>query len=325
MIRTRSRTILILSVVGLVCGMNIQYAGAQGEPFPSKPIQLILPGSPGSSSDLPLRALATAAEKILGRPITCLNDPGAGGSRALSILVKEKPDGYTLGLLTLPALVRGHTDKLNYSMVNDFTPVVLVQRHPVPFAVRKDAPWKTWRDYAQYAKDNPGKATVGVFGSRSTAWLALTQIERADNVKFVYVPFPGSGEALTATLGGHVSANTMTSATVHAKSGELKLLMFFSEKRLEAFPDVPVARELYKLGGVGITGGFSAIVGPKGIPAPVLAILDDAFRKAMQDPDFLKVINKFELVASYEGPADLAKEIKETDEELKEILAKGGK
>lgn len=309
----------ILSIL-LCVSTLIKFAGAQEEEFPSKPIKLLISGTPGSSSDLPIRALAKAAEKILGQPITCLNVPGAGGARALSTAVKEKPDGYTLVLMTFPALITGCVEKFDFSFVNDFTPILQVQSHPVPFAVRKDAPWKTWQEFIKYAREHKGVVTVGVFGATSGGWLALKQIEQIEKTQFAFVPFPGAGQVMTAILGGHITANTLTSGTLYAKSGELKVLLFFADKRLKDFPDVPTAKELYGLEGGGITGGFSGIVAPKGLPEPILTRLHDAFKKALEDAEFLKVIEKFELLVSHKNPKEFAETIRKSDEKIRSII-----
>jgi tripartite-type tricarboxylate transporter receptor subunit TctC len=311
-------TFLILAVLSI--GVTVQYAAAREDRFPSKPIKLLISGSPGSSSDIPIRALAKAAEKSLGQSITCLNVPGAGGARALSTVVKEKPDGYTLVLMTFPALVTGHMEKFDFSFT-DFTPILQVQSHPLPFAVKKDAPWKTWQEFIKYGREHTGTVTVGVFGATSTGWLALKQIENVEKTKFVYVPFPGAGEVMAALLGGHITANTLTSGTLYARNGELKVLLFFSDKRMKDFPDVPTAKEVYGLEGAGINGGFTGIVAPKGLPEPVLARLHDAFKKALDNPEFTKVIGKFELLVSYKNPKEFADVIRKTNEGIKEVLA----
>lgn len=311
---------MFVILVVLYAGVTVRFASAREDRFPSKPIKLLISGSPGSSSDIPIRALAKAAEKNLGQSITCINVPGAGGARALSTVVKEKPDGYTLVLMTFPALVTLHTEKFDFSFA-DFTPILQVQSHPLPFAVRKDASWKTWQEFIKYGREHTGTVTVGVFGATSTGWLALKQIENVERMKFVYVPFPGAGEVMAALLGGHITANTLTSGTLYARNGELKVLLFFADKRMKDFPDVPTAKELYGLEGAGINGGFTGIVAPKGLPEPVLARLHDAFKKATDDPEFVKVIDKFELLVSYRNPKEFAEVIRKTNEGIKEALA----
>ncbi len=315
----KSRRLSVLFCCFLLGTLSHSALAAETDRFPSKPIKLLISGTPGSSSDLPLRALAKAAEKVLGQPITCLNVPGAGGTRALSTMVKEKPDGYTLVLMTFPTLVTMRVEKLNFSPA-DFTPIVQVQSHPLPFAVRKDAPWKTWQDFIKYARERKGGATVGVFGATSTGWLALKQIENVEKTKLVYVPFPGAGEVMSALLGGHIDANTLTSGTFYAKSGEARVLLFFADKRIRDFPDVPTAKELYGLEGAGINGGFTGIVAPKGVPERIVGKLHEAFKKALEDPEFIKVIEKFDLLVSYRSPNEFGEAMRKVDQGIKEIL-----
>jgi tripartite-type tricarboxylate transporter receptor subunit TctC len=315
---------MLLLLAGFFTLMSLPSVYAREDRFPTKPIKLLISGTPGSSSDIPIRALAKAAEKILGQPITCVNTPGAGGARALSAVVKERPDGYTLVLMTLPGMITARVEKFDFSY-NDFTPIVQVQSHPVPFAVRKDAPWKTWQELVKHMREGKGKVTVGVFGATSTGWIALKQMEPVEKVKFVYVPFPGAGEVMAAILGGHVTANTLTSGTLYARNGELKVLLFLADKRMKDFPDVPTAKELYGLNGAGINGGFSGIVAPKGLPGPVQKKLSEAFKKAMEDGEFLKTIEKYELLVAYKSPAEFAEVLNITDKGIKQIVAEAGK
>ena len=148
----------------------------------------------------------------------------------------------------------------------------------------------------------------------------MKQIENAEKTKFVYVPFSGAGEVMAALLGGHITANTLASGTLYARNGELKVLLFFADKRMKDFPDVPTAKELYGLEGAGTNGGFTGIVALKGLPEPVLTKLHDAFRKAVDDPEFTKVIDKFGLLVSYKNPKEFADVIRKTDEGIKQVL-----
>ena len=179
------KAFLICFVIVVVCmGISSMVTMAQEDRFPAKPIKLVIGTGPGGSADLPMRALAKAAENILGQPIMCLNTPGAAGVRALATVLKEKPDGYTLVTLMAGSLSTAHIQKLDFSIVNDFTPIIHIQNHPSTFGVRKDAPWKTWQEIIKYVREHKGVLTVGVWGIGSTDWLVLTQIEKRENVKF---------------------------------------------------------------------------------------------------------------------------------------------
>jgi tripartite-type tricarboxylate transporter receptor subunit TctC len=264
--------------------------------------------------------VAKAAEKYLGQPIICTNVAGGSGIRALSAIVKEKPDGYNLSISTIGVLITAITQKTDFSAVKDFDPVIQVQGHPMGFAVRKDAPWKTWQEFIKYAQGQKGVVTVGLAGPTSLGWLSLMQIEKIENVKFTYVPFPGTPEVMTAILGGHITANCFTTAMYYAKSGELKLLLLFADQRSKSFPDVPTAMELYGSEGIGFEGGFCGIVAPKGLPEPILNKLHDAFKKGMEDSEFRKIIANLDLTVSYKGPKEFLRLIQRSDEMVRTLV-----
>jgi tripartite-type tricarboxylate transporter receptor subunit TctC len=312
------QSILLIAVV-LCVTTNIEIARSEESRFPSKPIKLLFREGPGGSLDITYRALANAAEKILGQPIICTNVPGAGGNRAIAAVIQEKPDGYTLATITIGTLVAARSEKLDYSTPSNFTPVVRTQGHPQPVAVRKDAPWKTWQEFVNFAREHKGEVKIAVWGAKSVPWLALQKIEKKENVNFTYVPFPGTGEAMASILGGHVDAITHSSAIMHSKGGELRSLLLFADGRLKSLPDVPTANELYGTG-LGFTGGFTGIVGPKGLPESILMRFDDVFRKAIEDPDYQKLIEKYELLIAFQNHKEFRKGLEEMDKELRKVL-----
>jgi tripartite-type tricarboxylate transporter receptor subunit TctC len=316
MAHTFGRIILISVWIVLFGCLGAGDVLSQEARFPIKPIKLIIGSAPGASSDLPIRALAKAAEKTLGQPINCYNSPGAGGTLAVGTTLKEKPDGYTLVTVTMATVIAGHLENLGYSVWRDFTPIIQLQNQPMPFAVRKDAPWSTWQEIIKHLRDGKNRIKVGIWGAKSSNWLALSQVEKKENVKFVYVPFTGGGESITAILGGHLDANMATSSIMYAKSGELKLLLVFADQRLKHFPNVPTGKELYGLEGAGFGGGFAGIIAPKGLPKAILEKLHDAFKKAMEDPDYRAVSEKFDLLVSYRNPEDFQNLLQKTEEAI---------
>jgi tripartite-type tricarboxylate transporter receptor subunit TctC len=281
---------------------NITWA-AEEESYPSKPIKLIIGGGPGQSIDITMRSLAKAAEKILGQPIVCTNVEGAGGNRALSTLVNEKPDGYTLVTLTTGAVTTGVAEKVKIDPAKDFTPVMNAQDHPVPVAVKKDSPWNAWPDFIKTAREQQGSVKIGNSGPKGRDWLVMNQIAKKENVKFLFVPFSAAGDCITALLGGHINVTTHVSAVAYCKSGELKSLLFFADQRLKGFPNVPTATEVY--GDMpGFRGSIAGILAPKGMPEKTLAKLHDAFRKALEDEEYRKLLDRFDILVSHRGPED---------------------
>ena len=293
---------------------------AQAVAYPTKPIKMVIGYSPGSGSDLPTRALVKASEKYLGQPFIVTNVAGGSGIRGLSSIVKEKPDGYTLSIFTISAIITAITQKADFSVSKDFDPVIQFTGNPLGFAVKKDAPWNTWKDFVKYVQGQKGNVTVGLAGPTSIGWLALMQIEKMENMKFTYVPFPGTPEVMAAILGGHITANCFTTAMYYAKSGELKLLLLLADQRSSGFPDVPTATELYGAEGVGFGGGFMGVIVPKGVPEPIVNKLHDALKKGTEDPEFRKLIANMDLPFSYRGPKEFRTVIQKADEMVRTVI-----
>jgi tripartite-type tricarboxylate transporter receptor subunit TctC len=294
----------------------------QESKFPSKAIKLMIGIAPGGSADLPVRALAKAAEKYLGQSIACFNVPGGGGTRAMGSILYEKPDGYVLSTIFRGCLITANTEKLDFSPVKSFTPVIQVQAMPVPFLVKKEAEWKTWPEFVKWARKEKEGVPVAVSGARGNEWLVLTQIGKKENIKFISVPCAGPGESMSAILGGHVVANTNNSGILYAKSGgTLRLLTLFSVERLKDFPDIPSAKDIYGEAGTGfLMGGYTGLVAPKGLPEPSLGILYDAFNKAKEDQEFRSMCDKFAVFPSRRNQREFASILEKENEMIKAYL-----
>lgn len=317
-------TIFVASFISAVLcvSINIRVAAPQVDRFPTKSIKILIREGPGGSLDVPVRALAKAAEKHLGQPVVCVNYAGGGGTRALTGILKEKPDGYTLATLAVGSIIQAYVEKLEFNVPDDFTPIIKFQCHPGPVAVKRDAPWKTWQDFIKYAREHKGEVKIGVWGSKSMVWLTLKQIETMENVTFTYLPHASSGEAMTQILGGHIEATTGSSAVMYSKpGGELRTLLLFADKRLKSLPEVVTAKELGYTGLL-MEGGYSGLLAPKGLPGPVLMKLHEAFKQAMEDPDYIKVVDQFMLSISHKNPEEYKKELKEVSEAIKDGLEK---
>ena len=312
-------SVLIVTMVLFNIGL-LGVALAQEDKYPSKAIKFIIREAPGASGDIGFRALMGAAEKILGQKIICHNIAGGGGARALAALLQEKPDGYALGTLMMGTLILSHVEKLDFSIPKDFTPICQVQCVPMPVAVRKDAPWKTWQEAIQFAREHPGKLKVALYGAHSSGWLCLKKIEQKENIKFTYVPFSSTGDAMASLLGGHIDISTFSSSIRYSKSGEQRSLLLFASERIKGLPGVPIAKEVYGDLGLAFTGGFTGILAPKGLPEPIVIKLQDVFRKALEDPDYLNFNEKFDYLIFYKNAQEFREGIKKWDDELKTIF-----
>jgi tripartite-type tricarboxylate transporter receptor subunit TctC len=309
-----------LLAAGIVAMPLWGQAASRGAKFPTKPIKILIPEGPGGTNDVPTRALAKAVEKILGQPIVCMNMPGGTGTRVLTELGKEKPDGYVLGSVSPGTIIAALSTKVDFSVAKDFTHLIKYQIHPNPVAVKKDAPWNSWEDFLKAARTRKEPMKIGMWGSRSFACMALEQIEKKENVTFTYVPFSSTGEAMSSILGGHTDVTTGSSGIMYSKEGgTLKTLLLFSNGRIKDLPGVPTATEK-GYSGLGLTGGFSWLVAPKGLPAPLVKTLQDAFKKGIQDEEYLKLLAKYDLLPDGKSGQVFDEELRTLEVQIGELL-----
>jgi tripartite-type tricarboxylate transporter receptor subunit TctC len=260
------------------------------EGFPSKPITLICPFTPGGTADVQLRALAAAASRELGQPLLVDNKGGAAGTIGPSTLLSQQPDGYTLSMATGVALLRQpFIQATRYDPAKDFTYITGVTRFELGLAVRGDAPWRTLADFIAEAKRNPGKLSYATAGAATAQHTAMLQLCDLAGIDCTHVPYKGSGDVFNALGGGHVQAISETSGWApFVDAGRFRLLAVYGEHRLKRWPGVPTLREQ----GYDVADSVPwGIVGPARMDAPVVERLDAAFRRALADPSFVKTLD----------------------------------
>jgi len=294
-LKMKERMVLFLLILLLIPALSL------AQEFPNKPINILLGYAPGGSVDVPFRPLAKAAEKYLGQPIVISNNGAGGGTAALGIAAKEKPDGYHLevchsSLFTIVPHIRPVPYKLE-----EFVPIMNYSAAQSAFSVKADAPWKTLKEVVEYAKKNPGKFTYFGGAAGSTTHLAMEFVAKAEGVQFTMVPFQGGAPALAALLGGHINGHSGNTFP-QAREGSVRLLAVQTEKRIKSFPNIPTFKEL---GYDFFNDDMFFIVAPRGTPAAIVKKVDDAFRRAMEDPLFIEAITRMELLTIYRSPEDL--------------------
>ena len=310
----------VLLVILLAFVMGIRSSGAQD--WPSKPIQIIVGFPPGGSTDLVSRALGESISRTLATPVIIENKPGGPGTLALGIVAKAKPDGYTLG----PASCSAFTEKpffmkLPFDPVNGFTFICQVFNYGYGFVVRSDAPWKTFPEFVEAAKKQPGKISVSMSGLGSTMHVALAKLEqKIPGFKLKPVPFKGGMEAVTALMGGHVDSCFQTQEwKPFVDSGKLRLLAVPAKERLNDYPNVPTWLDL----GYGVYGESpGAYLAPAGLSEKIREKLEQTFKSGMEDPAFKTAIKNFSLVESYKPGKVIYAELMKMYEENKIIIPK---
>lgn len=296
-------------------------ASAKAE-YPDKPITLIVPWAAGGSTDQTARVLAKAAEAELGQTIVIVNRPGASTTIGMAELAKAKPDGYTIGTLSSTAyLVALQGRQLPFDPINDFSYISYYGDNVIGVAVLSKAPWNTLGELIEAGKKEPGKIKYGTAGVGTTQHLTTEALQRSSGAKFVHVPQQGSAASAPALLGGHVDFIMETSVWApFVEDKQVRLLAVTTPKRAKSYPDVPTMAEL----GFRSLRSVQAIIAPAGLPEPIRAKLEGAFRKALNDKAFRDTMQRLamEVVdlpgaevkklveAEYEHAKDLVGEVK---------------
>jgi len=302
------KRILIISLI-LSCFAAMPLQAAE---FPTKEVQIIIPWAAGGATDLIFRALAATTGKYLGKAVVVVNRPGGAGAVGYTECMKSQPDGYTLVSAITPLTILPHQVTTAFSY-KSFDPVINVVRDPGMFLVKSDSPWKSLKEFLDYAKKNPDMITVGNSGAGGGVHLIALAFQQAAGVKFNHIPFAGGGPSVTALLGGHINAVTVSppEGIEHVKAGKLRIIALFADKRFELFPDVPTVKEQ----GIDfVMGQWRGLAAPKGTPPDVIKKLHDAFKKGMDDPVFQKNAKDMVVNLSYLGPEAFGKLMAYDDE-----------
>jgi tripartite-type tricarboxylate transporter receptor subunit TctC len=287
-------------------GLPIFAAAARAqEPWPQRSITMIVPFPAGGQADLAARPVAAALERILGRPVVVDNRGGGGGGAVgNAAAARAVPDGYTLvttlsSLAVLPEADRLFGREPAYE-VSQFTPIARILADPTLLAVPAAAPWKSLQDFIDDAKQRPGLIPYGSSGPYGTLHIAMEMFAAAAGIKLQHVPYRGAAPALLGLLSGSVQALASAPGVLkpQVEAGKIRVLANWGADRVASFPNVPTFRQL----------GFqdvefyiwAGLFAPRGVPEPVVARLRAAMRRAMEDPETVKVF-----VAAGSDPAYL--------------------
>jgi tripartite-type tricarboxylate transporter receptor subunit TctC len=287
----------------LLCGISV----AQ---YPTDSVTVFVGYAPGGTVDLTGRFLSSMVEKSLGKPFVVVNKPGASSSVALAEVARANPDGYTLLFAPSQVLVlTPHVLKVAYSY-HDVTPIVSSHLLAQGICVRADAPWKTFKEFVEYAR---GQSVVvyGTSGMGSSSHLTPLYIAKKEGINLRPLPFAGGAKANEALLGGHVKVISATGSHIpYVKEGKFRLLAVYTEKRSELFPDVPT---IFELGYKEIPRNPPhVLLAPKGIPKEVKDTLERAFTEAIKSKGFGEFLKRVDAELAYANSVDTEKQI-ETD------------
>lgn len=318
----KKNSLVFTVVVSLIFGM-VGWGGAQSAPpnYPNRAITVICPWSPGGGADIQTRAFAAVAPKYFGQSLVVVNKPGASGSVAHNAFKNEKPDGYTLIVTgNSPSTVFPNLEKVTYDPVNDFDFIGRITNMHNVLTVKQDARWKTINEFVDYAKANPGRVRVGTSGANSLDDLMLRRMNQELGIQLLGVGFGSSGEGVVATLGRHIDANFcgVLSVLPSIKDGELRALASTRSTRDSNMNDVPTFIEK----GMDIALSNSiGIAAAKGTPKEIVAFLEAAFKKTIDDPGFQASASKLGLIVSYLNGADFKKATADEFAKVKKVVS----
>lgn len=270
------------------CFLAIGLQNSSAQEYPVRPIQIIVPYSAGGGTDLSARIMADTFQKLNpGTKIVIRNQPGGGGSIGTSAAIHARADGYTLGTGSQgPIALLPHYGGIDYTIA-DMTFVAMMGRNLQLVIACAKAPFDTLDEFIAYGKGHPGGIQVGNSGAGGANHISMAAMGKVAGIDFKHVPFNGASEAITACLGGHIDALTLTPAegAPHVESGTVKALFIMEDERIDSLPDVPTLKEA----GIDFTwSSWKGIIAPKGIPANTLAFLQSAFKAVFTNPDFIK-------------------------------------
>ena len=301
---------------------------ALAQPYPNKPVKIIVPFPPGGPTDVVGRFVATKLGEAFGQSFVVENRAGAGGTVGSEAVSQAAADGYTLlyGSTSTLAMAPGLYPKLRYDPRKSFAPVSLVSTGPLLIAVNASVPATTLAQLISLAKEKPGALNYASAGNATPPHLAAELFKNLSGTQLTHVPYKGGGPALTAAAGGEVQLifEGLVTLLPQIKAGRLRALAITAATRDAALPDVPTVAEA---GLAAFQVNFwSGLVAPAGTPAEVVNALNGALRKALATTDARDTLTKFGLIPSGNTPAEFARFI---DSEIahwdKVIQASGAK
>ena len=316
MMRKKSQ---VLFAVVLTMVLSVSFAW--GAEYPSKPINFLIPFGAGGSADLMGRALANGAGKILGQPVVPINKPGAGGGIMYTALKGAAPDGYTLGWNSTSILTTTNIGNVPFKY-DAFDNICNIGYTAMPIAVRADAPWKTFQEFVDYGKKNPGKIKIGNAGTGSGTHLTAVLMAKIVGMEAIHVPL-GAERRISSLLGKEVEAICVPLPEVapQVQAGQARILCMSTEERDPGFKDIPTMKEL---GYPAVMELFRGISAPKGTPAAVVSKLEEAFKKGAETPEFIEISKKNGFNINFMSKAEFEKYLVVQDKNVAEAIKVGG-
>jgi len=277
----------------LAIALLLGATGAMAQQYPARPVRIIVPQSPGASTDITARLVAQGLNESFRQPVIVDNRPGSSGIAGTELVARAAPDGYTLMVVASsfsinPALGR----KLPYDSIRDFTTVTQLSKFPNMLAAHPSAPVKTLQDVIALAKAKPGQLSYASAGLATGTHMTAELLKYMTGIDLLHVPYKGGGPAMIAAMGGQTQLiiGTTVGLLPHVRAGKLKAIALTSTKRSAAAPDIPTFAES------GVPGyehePWNGMFGPAGIPKPVLAKVNAEVARILHSPEVKKVFER---------------------------------
>lgn len=262
--------------------------GQAQERWPSRPVTLVIPWSPGAVVDNVGRRIALRLGELWGQTVVVRNEPGGGGNSAAAGVARAAADGHTLMMTLHDGLIiaKAANMKIGFDPLADLAPVGLVGPSVVAVVVRKDSPFQSFQDLVRFARANPGKLNFGGNGSGTSLHFALERLNAAAGTSIVHIPYKGGAPAMMDVLAGRVDLmlSTVSLAKPHLDAGTVRVLALGNAQRSDLFPGVPTIAELGFPGFEVPTGVGVGMFAPGATPRPLVERLNADLRKVVADP-----------------------------------------
>ena len=305
---------------GLIGAVLMLVATQSFAAYPDKPIRLVVPFAAGGGTDIVARTLGAGMTTELGQQVIIDNKPGAGTIIGTDAVAKSAPDGYNIVIATFAHAVNPTLQpKLPYAHEKAFTPITLIAKGPNILVVRADSPFKTVKDVVDAARAKPGTLTYASQGNGTSAHLAGEMFNNLAKVEMIHVPYRGAGPAITDLLGGQVDMIFGTAAAVSTfvDNGKLRAIAVTTAQPSPSHKGVPTVSATVP--GYAVESWYG-LYAPAGTPADVIARLNAAAKKAVQNPDFVKKVEHEGLAIIASDPAELDRYVKSEEVRWRKIV-----